>query len=473
MKSWVKTGVLVGAVFVCLDVGAQEPKTVKGADPRYKADILIVVAHPDDEAFFTPYAEKAIYDMHKHVAVIFTTYGGSGMNWFSRERGPALANIREIEAREACAKLGIQNVWFLGGKDTPSQDVLDSLSNWGHGASLEKLVGLIRLTRPEVIFTQFPGIFIGENHGDHQATGVLVTEAFDLAGDPTIFPSQVSGPMKDREVYLSNMEPWQAKKLYFASDANNQKQFDGSGPTYSPREVSPSQKKPYAVLAMRAAMGHLTQAGPEFERLSKMNDEELEKLVSDPKTEWWSDPETLIFGKSAVDGKPTDEVFADITTKVQKEYTEGQISCGKRVDEEDTGAAPWIELGGPWQFYKAFYPKHGLCQLPLAKMPEIGIKSGTNLVVPLVIHHDPTKSLKVSLTVKAPEGWKAASGTGQFVLPGEETTALQVQVETPKLSSEDLKKLAPQDVRVNVEAEGKTIGSVTVRVELKGNALPE
>src|SRR5271157_166747 len=34
---------------------AQGNQVVRGADDRYKADILVVVAHPDDEGFFTPY----------------------------------------------------------------------------------------------------------------------------------------------------------------------------------------------------------------------------------------------------------------------------------------------------------------------------------------------------------------------------------------------------------------------------------
>jgi len=32
-----------------------------------------------------------------------------------REHGPAMADV-EIEARQACAKLGIDKVWFLGEK---------------------------------------------------------------------------------------------------------------------------------------------------------------------------------------------------------------------------------------------------------------------------------------------------------------------------------------------------------------------
>src|SRR6266700_4147139 len=41
-----------------------------GPDDRYKADILVIVAHPDDETMVTAYLAKAIFDEHKRVAVI-------------------------------------------------------------------------------------------------------------------------------------------------------------------------------------------------------------------------------------------------------------------------------------------------------------------------------------------------------------------------------------------------------------------
>src|ERR1700676_4013420 len=94
---------------------AQTTQPTRGADERFKADILVVVAHPDDEGGVTPYLARAIYDLHKRVAVVYAPRGGSGGNEYSREHGTALADIREIEARQACAKLGITNVWFLDG----------------------------------------------------------------------------------------------------------------------------------------------------------------------------------------------------------------------------------------------------------------------------------------------------------------------------------------------------------------------
>lgn len=465
MKFVRKTRLLLVTCAMCLGAHAQTPLSPKPADERYKADILIVVAHPDDEAFFTPYAAKALYDMHKRVAVIFSTHGTSGLNHFSREHGPAMAEEREIEARQACAKLSISNVWFLDALDTRSQDPLMSLSNWGHGEKLDKLVGLIRLIRPEIIFTHLPGMFIGENHGDHQATGVLVTEAFDLAADPTAFPSQLAG--ESLRTYLSNLQPWQPKKIYFGSDANDQKQFEGTGPTYSAVEVSPSQHKPYWLLAFRAALSHRTQSA-EFEHLSSMSDEELEKMMQDPKNQWWSERETLIFGKSLVDGKLAEEVFAHIDDKPKKPQAEALASCGDPNVAETDLTSPQLELGGPWAFYKRFYPAHGYCHLPVAKVPEIGIEPGTTLVVPLMVQHDPSRKLTITVDVNAPKDWKIAEGTGKIELPAEASTALLVNVLTPSSST-----TAPQDVRVTAEADGKQIGEVQLRVALRTSALPQ
>src|SRR5580704_1123760 len=202
---------------LAVQAGSQDAKPLPTVDARYKADILLVVAHPDDEGAATAYLARAL-DEGKHVAVVFGTRGSSGGNEVGSEQASALGAIREIEARRALGTLGITNVWFLGGKDTASQDVLQSLANWDHGAALEQLVRLVRLTRPEVMLTFLPGTFIGEDHGDHQASGVLATEAFDLAGDPTVFPSQVAAPLRRLEPYLEGLQPWQPKKIYYFPD---------------------------------------------------------------------------------------------------------------------------------------------------------------------------------------------------------------------------------------------------------------
>src|SRR6266403_344423 len=255
--------------------GAQQTKTLAQPDERFKVDILLVVAHPDDKGAATPYLARALDD-HKRVAVVFGTRGSSGANEAGAEQAAALGDIREIEARNALATLGITNVWFLGGKDTASQNVLQSLANWGHGPWLEQLVRLVRLTRPEVILTFLPGTFIGEDHGDHQASGVLATEAFDLAGDPTAFPEQLAAPMRRLEPFLENLRPWQPKKIYYFPDANREDIFRGKGPEYSVKEISKSGKQAYWRIALESFRAHQTQAKAYLDSIARMDEAQIE-----------------------------------------------------------------------------------------------------------------------------------------------------------------------------------------------------
>ena len=185
-------------VIGCAHLRAQVQPPIPAPDSRYKADILLIVAHPDDDTAASTYLAKAALDEHKRVAVIFTTRGNSGPNAVGMEQSKALSDVREMEARHALAILGITDVWFLRGQDTPTQDVLHSLETVGHGAALEEIIRIIRLTRPEVILTWMPAYVAGENHGDHQASGVMATEGFDLAGNPVVFPEQTRGATSAR-----------------------------------------------------------------------------------------------------------------------------------------------------------------------------------------------------------------------------------------------------------------------------------
>ena len=163
---------------------SQQPGTTPPPDDRFKADILVIAPHPDDESTIAGYLAKAVLDDHRRVAVVVTTRGDAGQNLVGREQARTLAEIREIETREALASIGIDKVWFLRMPDTWGQDVADvlrSLETSNHGSSLGEAVRFIRLTRPDVVITMLPATVVGENHEDHQASSVIATEAFDLA----------------------------------------------------------------------------------------------------------------------------------------------------------------------------------------------------------------------------------------------------------------------------------------------------
>jgi LmbE family N-acetylglucosaminyl deacetylase len=217
MMRRLKRTVLVAALLVAAScaplLAQQKAPDLPPPDDRYKADILVVVAPPDDDTGVLNYITRASLDEHKRVAVIFTTRGNSGGNALGMEQGKAMADERELEARHSLALSGITNVWFLHGSDTPTQDVLHSLETLGHGEALDETVRLVRLTRPEVLITWMPAYVAGENHGDHQASAVVATEAFDLAANPTVFSEQVDAPRDYHGIgnYGEGLQLWQIK----------------------------------------------------------------------------------------------------------------------------------------------------------------------------------------------------------------------------------------------------------------------
>lgn len=442
---------------------AQEGKPLPQADERYKADILVVVAHPDDEAAVTPYLARAL-DEHKRVAVVFGTRGSSGSNEAGAEQAAALGDVREIEARNALETLGINNVWFLSGKDTATQDVLVSLAHWDHGETLEQMVRLVRLTRPEVILTFLPGTFMGEDHGDHQASGVLATEAFDLAGNPAVFPEQLAGPMKRLEPFLENLRPWQVKKIYYFPDADREDIFRGKGPSYSVKEVSKLSDKPYWRMALDAFRAHQTQAKSYLDKIAQMDEAQIEKAATSE--DGWGEDQHFVLGKSLVGGSVTGDIFEGITP--------GAIPYARPEMSPEPGRPDLsVELGGPWSFYAEFRRAHGLTNLPHPEPPEIALEGPGTLGIPLRIRNQTAKAQDVTLSAALPAGWTAENGTGKFTVAARQTSAARVDVNLPAPVDKAGKKAEPQEVTVRAEANGRVIGEVKLRVDLRKRTLPQ
>jgi LmbE family N-acetylglucosaminyl deacetylase len=462
-KSGMKFSLVFALLALAIESRAQEPQALPIADVRYKTDILLVVAHPDDEGAATPYLARVL-DEHKRVAVVFGTRGSSGANEAGAEQAAALGAVREIEARNALTTLGITNVWFLGGKDTASQNVLQSLANWDHGESLEQLVRLVRLTRPEVILTFLPGTFIGEDHGDHQASGLLATEAFDLAGDPAAFPEQVAGPTKRLEPYLENLRPWQPKKIYYFPDADREDIFRGKGPDYSVKDISKSSKLPYWRMALDSFRSHQTQAKVFLDKVAQMDEEQIEKMATSDS--FWTESLHFALGKSLVGGSVTGDIFEGITP--------GAIPFARpEVSPEPARPDLSVELGGPYSFYAEFRRAHGLTNLPHPEPPEIALQGHTSMVIPLWVRNRTAKTQEFSIAATLPAGWTVQNGTGKFAVGPKQTAAARIEIMLPAVPENETKKPEPQDVTVRADSNGQNIAEIKLRVELRKRALPQ
>jgi len=426
-----------------------------GPDDRFKTDILVIVAHPDDETEITGYLARAIFDQHKRVAAIFGTPGNGGGDAMSNAQAAALGDVRMTEAREALAFFGVLHVWFLGGPDTPGQDVLRSLETWNHGNALWETVRLVRLTRPEVIMTWLPDYVAGENHDDHQAAGVIATEAFDMAGDPTVFPEQVAAP-RDRTSIANlteGLNPWQPKKIYYVSDAVSTDFLKGKGPQYSTTDTSPGKNETYFKLAAEEMVHHLTQG--DTGQMAK-------HAMESGDFSYFKQPVMMALGKSLVPGSVTGDVFEGISP--------GAIPYSPvRGYRAETRSGVSIELGGPWAFYRDFWKAHNLDSLPgLIATPEVALGNAAPLHVPILIRNDTDSPREITLTSTLPPGWQELGGTARYPLRPHEVYPVQAEYTAPSTSKPEWQSLSWK-----AEAEGQLVGAIKLRVLTDTPGLPQ
>lgn len=174
------------------------------SDHLLKVDLLYIGAHPDDESGVTATFAREVLDGGAKAGIVLITRGEGGGNAIGRELGPSLGILREAEIRRSAAEYGVDLVYFLN-----KTDFFYTLSDkatydvWGYEDTLGKIVRLVRLLRPDVIVTMWPG---PGTHGHHQVAARLATEAFTAAADPEQFAEQID------DEYLRT---WQPVKLYY------------------------------------------------------------------------------------------------------------------------------------------------------------------------------------------------------------------------------------------------------------------
>lgn len=128
--------------------------------------ILVVLPHPDDEAYFISGTLAKYIEEGAQVTYACLTLGEMGRNMgvpliASRVTLPA---IRKEELAASCRAIGIQDLRMLGFHDKmiefEDQALLDS-----------QILKLIRELNPSLVITFYPGYSV---HPDHDATGAAV-----------------------------------------------------------------------------------------------------------------------------------------------------------------------------------------------------------------------------------------------------------------------------------------------------------
>ena len=214
--------------------------------------VMCVAAHPDDEDGSTLTVLRRKYGMH--TVSLFSTFGEGGQNAVGPELYEELGVIRAHETLAAAEVQGSEP-HFLGFVDFGfSKSAEETFRIWGGEKELlRRIVLQIRLLRPDVIITNHDTT---SGHGNHQATGRMILQAFDAAADPKQFPDQ-----------LAQAGVWQVKRLFVRSRGQVESTTsDGQQATpqiftIDPNETDPIRGTTYAQQALAALQKHATQ-GP-------------------------------------------------------------------------------------------------------------------------------------------------------------------------------------------------------------------
>lgn len=155
-----------------------------------KADMMVLVAHPDDELLYMggviPYYNT---QMGKKVIVVYIAQ---------------MSGFRKVELLNGLWHCGVRNYPEMPGhkfKDEWCTGLKKCLSIWNEKKLLEHVAGLIRKYQPDVIVTHDEKGEYG--HGAHKACCYAVQQCVVKAADPAVYPDSA------REY-----GPWQVKKAY-------------------------------------------------------------------------------------------------------------------------------------------------------------------------------------------------------------------------------------------------------------------
>jgi GlcNAc-PI de-N-acetylase/alpha-galactosidase-like protein len=160
-------------------------------------------AHPDDEtnALFALFT----HGMGLRSVDVQNNRGEGGQNEIGPELFRELGVLRTSELLAAHRIDGAEQYFTRAIDYGYSFDPEEVINKWGRDAIVGDYVRLIRTLRPEVLVTM--NIQGGGGDRAHEATTVLVREAYRAAGDPARYPEQIG----------EGLHAWQPRKLYFSA----------------------------------------------------------------------------------------------------------------------------------------------------------------------------------------------------------------------------------------------------------------
>ncbi len=186
----------------------------------YEPKILLVTAHPDDDALFSATVWKTTKLLNGTVDLALLTNGEGGYRYSTlgnyvygleldkEEVGRAhLPTIRKKELIAGGDIVGIRNYFFFDQQDFYfTRDVEETLEKWDTEFSVEKLHSIMLEEEYDFLFLMLP---FDQFHGHHKAATVLALEAMMLLPEedrPIALQAFVRRGQEDEGVEFTELE---------------------------------------------------------------------------------------------------------------------------------------------------------------------------------------------------------------------------------------------------------------------------
>ncbi|MQA92886.1 MAG: hypothetical protein GEU90_22130, partial [Gemmatimonas sp.] len=158
--------------------------------------VLMIAAHPDDEQ--TQVLSTLALAHGADVAYLALTRGEGGQNGIGPELKDALGLLRSEELL-AARRLDGARQFFTRAIDWGfSKNADEAFQMWPREELLRDVVAVVRHFRPDVIVSVFSGT-PRDGHGQHQAAGIMATEAFAASAEPNRFPDQIEAGLRPHQ----------------------------------------------------------------------------------------------------------------------------------------------------------------------------------------------------------------------------------------------------------------------------------
>lgn len=192
----------------------------------YQPKILIVTAHPDDDALFSATVFKTTHLLNGTADLAIMTNGEGGYRYSTlgnyiynkeldrEETGRKyLPGIRKKEVMAGGEIVGIRNYYFFDQVDDEfSLDIASPMESWDVEWVKERLEVIIRKGEYDFLFTMLPS---EDTHAHHKASAILALQAVERVPEnerPIVLTSTIVGE-KNEDTNYSQLEEYPVSRI--------------------------------------------------------------------------------------------------------------------------------------------------------------------------------------------------------------------------------------------------------------------